>query len=120
MAGIDKVYCSRKKDFLELYYWCEKFDDIYFKETGQSLMDSFYCRHYEADDITWGTGYPITNTSFKQDEWMWKHCPIKWWREYAGNIWGYKENKREELLYIDRPFDVDEYRNRKTNEALKN
>jgi hypothetical protein len=31
-----------------------------------------------------------------------------------------KENKREELLYIDRPFDVDEYRNRKTNEALKN
>lgn len=103
MAGIDKIHCHSKRDFLEFYEWCDKFKDLCLKETQLDIMSYFYdfTKTCDANLTWWSFGLPITNFPIAIDKWLAKHCPIKWVRdnyEYIG-----RGCKRKEIeLYLDK------------------
>lgn len=88
MAGIDKLYCYTKKDFLEFYHWCEKCDYLCKRDTQLSLLDYFYTtpEMYDTAYSCYTRGVPIANFRESMDMWILYHCPIRWVREYMLNI----------------------------------
>ena len=117
MAGIDKIYLKTRREFIQFYEWCEMFDDFCIKETNDSIIDCFYYRPHMIEDNQ--TEYIATNTSCKIDEWLWKHCPLPFIRDYMKKMWGYEyKNKSKWLFYIDRSFDREKFRQQRTLNSL--
>lgn len=105
MAGIAKIYCSSKKNFVEFYNWCKKFDFLCKKETQLSLLDYFYVTPEEYDTAysSYAFGVPITCFRESTDMWLLKHCPIEWVRNYILNVQyvSVKIKPKDINLYLD-------------------
>lgn len=118
MASIDKIYCDSRKDFVQFYEWCEMFEEECYKETGELLTDYFYLTPLEwPEQDKYRRDVPVTNTPFNIDKWLNLHCPIKFVRDRLLE-WGYKPS-RKQLLYIEKGFDREKYRQKKTIKALE-
>jgi hypothetical protein len=108
MAGIDKIYCDSKKDFVLFWNWCSKFQDYCKSETGRDILDYFYGT---PDDISdkpgyWCREFPITNFTEKIDMWLYTHCPVEFVRrrleEQYRNLYRKFRRKNSIMLYLDR------------------
>lgn len=117
MACIDRIYLKNKKQFIQFYEWCEMFDDFCIKDINKSILDCFYIKPYMIEDNK--IEYMVTNTPICVDEWLWKHCPLPFIRQYMSKNWGYTtKNKNKWLFYIERSFDREQFRNKRTLKAI--
>lgn len=84
MACIDKLYCYSKKEFVEFYNWCVKYDYLCQKHTQTSLLDYFYTTPitFDTDFEYYTSSIPVACFRSTQDMWLLYHCPIKWVRCY--------------------------------------
>lgn len=118
MASIDKIYCDSRKDFVQFYEWCEMFEEECYKETGELLTDYFYLTPLEwPEQDKYRRDVLVTNTPFNIDKWLNLHCPIKFVRDRLLE-WGYKPS-RKQLLYIEKGFDREKYRQKKQSKHWK-
>lgn len=96
MAAIDKLRCRYYSDFIDFVVWC-----ITYKP---SLLNNFYYPFITRDEwYNWqkecstNTDYvdvrelPIANFRFKQDKYLYWHCPLDFVREYLETQCGYKK-----------------------------
>ena len=97
MAGIDKMYLKNHWEKDEFVVWC-----IIHKP---SLLNNFYSpfegydewdKNKERESQRLGINInkisrPITNFRFKQDRYLYWHCPLDFVREYLETQCGYKK-----------------------------
>lgn len=96
MAAIDRLRCRYYSDFKDFVGWCITYNP--------SLLDNFYHPFMPFDEwvslrkeCSTNTDYgddielPIANFSFKQDKYLYWHCPLDFVREYLEIQCGYKK-----------------------------
>jgi hypothetical protein len=93
MAGISKLRLKYYGDFKDLIVWCIKhnpslLDNIYepFMSTSEwNLRKTF------SEDYREYTKVVVADFRFKQDRWLYWHCPLDFIREYLETQCGYKK-----------------------------
>lgn len=96
MATIDKLRCRFYSDFRDFVGWSMAYKS--------SLLDNFYHPFMSFDEwCSWrkecstdtdcgnDIELPIANFSFKQDKYLYWHCPLDFVREYLEIQCGYKK-----------------------------
>lgn len=96
MAGIDKLRTSNFSNYNELRLWCIKHKP--------SLLSNFYepfmsyggwiaLQRRQSKNTDYGDDAKIiiAHFYFKQDRWLYWHCPLDFVREYLENQCGYKK-----------------------------
>lgn len=103
MAAADKIRANTKREFLEFYNWCEKFQEVCLKETQKNILDYFYVtpETYDTAFSCYSNGVPVANFPAAINKWLAKHCPIVWVRERYDYISSQCKTK-DILLYIDK------------------
>ena len=95
MAAIDKLRCRYYSDFKDLVVWCITYkpsllNKFYYPFTSSTEWDDWQQECYK--NPCFGDGeLPIANFSFKQDRYIYWHCPLDFVREYLETQCGYKK-----------------------------
>lgn len=77
MAGIDKTYVNTWEDYKQIRDWAEKTNFVYTSgEVGEKLINWFYFPNLTESDFN-GKEVPIWNTSYAEDYFLYKNCPLK-------------------------------------------
>lgn len=101
MAAIDKMHVSDYSDKEELVIWCIihnpfLLNNIYEPFEGYDAWELKKRKAYEKmgvkdENMTDLLTIPITNFRFKQDKYLYWHCPLDFVREYLETQCGYKK-----------------------------
>lgn len=93
MAAIDKLYLKYYSDHKDFVIWCI--------QHKPSLLNNFYNPFItrnewdkwqeEISSETKLKKLPVANFRFKQDKYLYWHCPLDFVREYLENQCGYKK-----------------------------
>lgn len=100
MAGIDKMYVRNHWEKDEFVVWCithkpSLLNNLYEPFDGHEAWlgyKQFYAKTHEItnnDDI-YEMKVPIADFRFKQDKYLYWHCPLDFVREYLETQCGYK------------------------------
>ena len=91
MAAIDKLRCRYYCDFQDFVVWCITYkpsllNNFYYPFISSTEWDN-WLKEYYGDDRE----LPIANFRFKQDKYLYWHCPLDFVREYLETQCGYKK-----------------------------
>ena len=73
MAGIDKTYVSSWEDYCRVLNWC--FNNEFTCPNGTVIR--FYPYEWEEKSFKDGNKLPVLNTSYTEDYFLIKHCPLE-------------------------------------------
>lgn len=96
MAAIDKLRCRYYSDFKEFVVWCMAYkpsllNKFYYPFMSSAEWDSWQKECSKNPNCIGVAELPIANFSFKQDRYLYWHCPIEFVREYLETQCGYKK-----------------------------
>lgn len=73
MAGIDKTYVDNWTDYCSIVEWCK--NNSFVCPNGTVIR--FYPYEWDEDSFKDGGEHPVLNTSYTQDYFLIKNCPLK-------------------------------------------
>lgn len=73
MAGIDKTYVNNWDDYCAIVEWCK--NNSFTFPNGIEVRFGYY--EWNEESFIDGKELPVLNTSYTQDYFLIKHCPIK-------------------------------------------
>lgn len=96
MAAIDKLRCRYYSDFQEFVVWCITYNpsllnNLYYPFTSSTEWDNWQKECSMNPNCVGLAELPIANFRFKQDKYLYWHCPIEFVREYLETQCGYKK-----------------------------
>ena len=96
MATNDKLRCRYYSDFKDFVVWCITYKPSLLNNFYNPFMSSIEWYHWQKEysmnnNCMGDAKLPIANFTFKQDKYLYWHCPIKFGREYFKTQCGYKK-----------------------------
>ena len=96
MAAIDKLRCRYYSDFKDFVVWCMIYkpsllNNFYYPFTSSTEWDDWQKEFSTNTDYGNDIELPIANFRFKQDKYLYWHCPLDFVREYLETQCGYKK-----------------------------
>ena len=94
MAAIDKLRCRYYSDFKEFVVWCMAYkpsllNNVYYPFMSSTEWDNLQKECSKNPNCIGVAELPIANFRFKQDRYLYWHCPIDFVREYLKTQCGY-------------------------------
>ena len=96
MAAIDKIRCRYYSDFRDFVVWCITYkpsllNNFYYPFTSSTEWDNWQKECSKNIDYGDDVELPVANFRFKQDRYLYWHCPLDFVREYLETQCGYKK-----------------------------
>lgn len=89
MAGLDKLSLQFYGDYKELIVWCIKHNPKLLDNIYEPFISASEWNELKGEDYT--KKLMVAHFHFKQDKYLYWHCPLDFIREYLEKQCGYKK-----------------------------